>query len=152
MHMLLCSADNKGRKEQRVGKWEGHTPCVSALAPSSTQILRAVEESNITSCLSVHNSTATPEATNKHGVKSFLHLCPARAITGESTMVAHGSWSLATGQTWGGNHHHGQRCPWSGPSPAYPGEMSFSGDTWTGQGGWKRPTHIVLPPTDPQVA
>lgn len=42
--------------------------------------------------------------------------------------------------------------PWLCPSSAWPGQKSTSGDTCTGQGGWKSPTHVALPSTDAQVA
>lgn len=36
--------------------------------------------------------------------------------------------------------------PWSCSSPAQPGEMSSSGDTWTGQSRWKgQPTKLCKP-------
>lgn len=86
-----------------------------------------------------------------HGVKSFIHLCPARA-----TQVRVPWWPLAPawpqGQLGVATITTGRDVPWPCPSPAHTGEMSFSGNAWTGQGGWKRPTHIVLPSTDPQVA
>lgn len=34
------------------------------------------------------------KAATRHGVKTFIYLCPARAIMGWRTMVAHGSYWL----------------------------------------------------------
>lgn len=83
-------------------------------------------------------------------MKTFIYLCQARAITAGGPW-----WPMAPAGAWPWGQLEVATTTMARNAPScvhHPREMSPSGDAWTGQGGWKRPTHVALLSTATQVA